>query len=392
MTGVPPACLWGGELPGRELAALLDLLPEARLVGGAVRDTLAGLPIHDIDLASPLPPQIVMTRLREAGVKVVPTGLAHGTVSAILASGAVEITTLRRDIETDGRHAVVAFTNDWRADAARRDFTINAMSLTRDGTLFDYFDGAADLRAGRVRFAGDPPARIAEDYLRVLRYFRFFARYGNTPPDAATLKALRDAAPHLRSLSAERIWSELIRILSAPDPVAAIALADQLGVLRVVIQEGSDAWALTRLVAAGAPNDPLLRLAALLTGDPLRFAIRLKLSLAQRDRLLAIRAAPLLSPGADDATLRRALAETDPTHLIDKSWLGFGPADGAELRARLREMARPVFPLEGRDLLALGVSAGPQVGEILRTVRTWWLDGGCIADAAGCLVEAKTLI
>ena len=374
------------------MAALLDLLPEARLVGGAVRDTLAGLPIHDIDLASPLPPEVVMTRLRGAGVKVVPTGLAHGTVSAILASGPVEITTLRRDIETDGRHAVVAFTSDWRADAARRDFTINAMSMTRDGTLFDYFDGEADLRAGRVLFVGDPAARIAEDYLRVLRYFRFFARYGNIPPDFFTMTALRDAAPRLCSLSAERVWSELLRILSAPGPVAAVAQADQLGVLSVVMPEGFDTAALARLVAAGAPNDPLLRLAALLTGDPLRFAIRLKLSLAQRDRLLAIRAAPLPGPGADDATLRRVLADNDPTHLIDKSWLGFGPAEGTDLRARLRAMARPVFPLEGRDLLALGVAAGPQVGEILRTVRTWWLDGGCIADAAACLREARTMI
>src|SRR5580704_12251193 len=201
------------------LAALLELLPEARIVGGAVRDTLLGRAFVDVDLASPLPPDAVMERLVNAHVKVVPTGLAHGTVAAVLPGRAVEITTLRRDVETDGRHAVVAFTDDWREDAARRDFTINAMSMARDGSVFDYFDGQNDLRAGRVRFVGDPARRIAEDYLRVLRFFRFFAWYGQVEPDAATTAALRDAVPGLTALSVERVWHEFSRILSAPDPV-----------------------------------------------------------------------------------------------------------------------------------------------------------------------------
>ncbi len=165
------------------LGHVWDVLPEARVVGGAVRDALADRAVVDIDLATSRPPADTMAALRQAGVKVVPTGLGHGTVTAVVDGRGFEITTLRRDVETDGRHAVVAFTEDWRLDASRRDFTINAMSMARDGTLFDYFDGTADLQAGRVRFVGDPATRIAEDYLRILRFFRFYARYGRMPPD-----------------------------------------------------------------------------------------------------------------------------------------------------------------------------------------------------------------
>ena len=375
------------------LASLLRLLPEARIAGGAVRDALSGRDPFDIDLASPLPPEAVMERLAAAGLKAVPTGLAHGTVTAVLADRSVEITTLRRDVETDGRHAVVAFTGDWLADAARRDFTINAMSMTPAGDVFDYFGGLDDLRAGRVRFVGDPAARVAEDYLRVLRFFRFFARYGGVEPDTATLTALRDAVPHLAALSAERVWSELTRILSAPDPAAAIALMDRLGVLAAVMPEGTDVSALARLVALGAPEDPLLRTAALLTGDPLAFAVRLKLSLAERDRLLACRTTPLAKPGDDEATLRRMLADTGADVLIDKTWLS-GDKDPAwiSLRERLRTLPKPVFPLEGRDVVALGEPPGPRVGEVLRSVRAWWLDHGCVADARACHDEARRLM
>ena len=384
----PPAFL---SEPG--LAQVLDLLPEARVVGGAVRDTLSGRPLADIDLASPLPPETVMRRLSAAGVKVVPTGLAHGTVTAVVAGKPVEITTLRRDVETDGRHAVVAFTGDWREDAARRDFTINALSMARDGGVFDYFGGTEDLRTGRLRFVGDPARRVAEDYLRVLRFFRFFARYGAMEPDDATLGALRGAVPRLGTLSAERVWHELFRILAAPEPVASVALMRRSGVLAAVAPEGTSVAALTRLVARGAPVDPLLRLAALLTGDVLTFATRLKVSLADRDRLLASRAAPLAKPEDDNATLRRLLADTPADVLIDRIWLsgGDGP-DWDLLRDRLRSMPVPVFPLEGRDIVALGVPPGPPVGELLRAVRAWWLDGGCVADDAACRAEASRLV
>ena len=251
---IPPAFL---SEPA--LAALLDVLPEARIVGGAVRDTLAERNFIDVDLASPLPPDAVMRRLDAAGIKAVPTGLAHGTVTAVLPGRAVEITTLRRDVETDGRHAVVAFTDDWREDAARRDFTINALSMTRDGAVFDYFGGLEDLRAGRLRFVGDPAERVAEDYLRVLRFFRCFARYGGDDPDEATLAALRGGVPGLRTLSAERVWHELKRILAAPDPTASAILMDRLGVLAAVLPEDTDVAALSRLVARATPAGGIAR-------------------------------------------------------------------------------------------------------------------------------------
>src|SRR5208282_1504948 len=196
----------------------------------------------------------------------------------------VEITTLRRDLATDGRHATVAFTDDWRQDAARRDFTINAMSMTRDGAVHDYFGGIADLHAGALRFVGDPAQRIAEDFLRVLRYFRFFARYAARPPEPEVREALRAGIAGLATLSAERVWSELRRILDAPDPAAAVALMAELGVLDAVIPEGADPAALARLIGAGAPVDPLLRVAALLTGEVAPFADRLRLSGAERQR------------------------------------------------------------------------------------------------------------
>ncbi len=375
------------------LAGLLDVLPEARVVGGAVRDTLADRPFVDVDLASPLPPEAAMERLKKAGIAVVPTGLAHGTVTAVLAGRPIEITTLRRDVETDGRHAVVAFTDDWREDAARRDFTINALSMTRDGAIFDYFGGLADLRDGRLRFVGNPADRVAEDYLRVLRFFRFFARYGAVEPDEATLNALRDAVPRLRSLSVERVWNELLRILAAPDPVPAVVLMGRLGVLAAVVPEGADVSALRRVVSRGAPADGLLRLAALLTGDGLTLATRLKLSLAERDRLLALRTVPLARPEDDDAALRRLLADTPAELLVDRTWLAGGDGTAWDLlRERLRSSEAPVFPLEGRDVVSLGVPQGPRVGEILRAVRAWWLDGGCTADRDTCRNEARRLI
>ncbi|HEY1411746.1 MAG TPA: CCA tRNA nucleotidyltransferase [Rhodopila sp.] len=362
------------------LGRVWDALPEARLVGGAVRDALTGRSVADFDLATPRAPDEVMTTLTRAGVKVVPTGLAHGTVTAVVEGRPFEITTLRRDVETDGRHAVVAFTADWRLDASRRDFTINAMSMARDGTVFDYFGGMADLDAGRVRFVGDPATRIAEDYLRVLRFFRFYARYGRVPPDPATLEALRAGVPGLARLSIERVWTELRRILAAADPDEAIGLMNQLGIWAAVLPEAS---AMPRL--APLPADPVLRLAAMLTGDPMSVATRLKLSNEDRDRLARLLATP--HPKGTDADLRRLLADHLPADLVDRTWLD----DDAAVRQRLSGMARPVFPLEGRDVVAAGIPAGPRVGTLLRQVRRWWMNGGCVADRAACLAElAKT--
>ena len=260
--------------------------------------------------------------------------------------------------------------------------------MTRDGAVFDYFGGVDDVRAGRIRFVGDPATRIAEDYLRILRFFRFFARYAAAPAEPAALAAIRAGVPGLAALSAERVWSELHRILAAPDPRTAIALMANLGVLDAIVPEGTDPAGLARLIDANAPADPLLRLAALLTGDPAAFAARLRLSAAERDRLLALRNGPIPNPGDDDNALRRLLADTEPSILIDRGWLAGGVApEWQALRARLAALPRPVFPLEGCDVLALGVLEGPRVGTLLRAVRRWWLDGGCTAPPDACRAE-----
>ncbi|SIR31014.1 MULTISPECIES: CCA tRNA nucleotidyltransferase [Acidiphilium] len=363
------------DYPG--LATLWRAIPEARIVGGAVRDQLAGRGIADIDLASPLPPDAVVARLEAAGLRAIPTGLAHGTITALVGAQSFEITTLRRDVETDGRHAVIAFIDDWREDAARRDFTINAMSIDRAGTLHDYFGGAADLAAGIVRFVGDPALRITEDYLRILRFFRFFARYASAAPDPAALAAIRALHPGLVQLSAERVWQEIKKILAAPDPCGALHLMRDTGVLAAILPEAGLLGGLEDMIAAGAPADPLLRFAGLVMVDP-ALAARLKLSEAERSRLALIQAAPLLGADADDAVLRRALADWTAESLIDRIWLA-GGVEYAALRARLAAMARPVFPLKGRDVLALGVAPGPAVGELLAALRAWWLEHGCVA-------------
>jgi len=375
------------------LRKVLAALPEARIVGGAVRDALAGPPVVDVDLATPRHPEAVAAALSAAGIRSLPTGLDHGTITALADGKSFEVTTLRRDEATDGRHATVAFTTDWREDAARRDFTINAMSMTPDGGVHDYFGGRADLAAGRVRFVGEPGQRIAEDFLRILRFLRFHARYGRGEPDGVALAAIAAGVPGLARLSAERVWSELRRILAAPDPRAAVALMARLGVLRAVLPESADCDGLAELVARAAPAEPLLRLAALLSGETGAGAIealaeRLRLSGAERDRLLALRAPPVPDPTMDDAALRRLLADEPADILIERAWLAEDDRSGwAQLRARLAAMPRPRFPLEGRDALALGMAPGPAVGEALRAVRAWWRRGGCVADAMACRAE-----
>ena len=359
---------------------LLAVLPDARLVGGCVRDALAARPGADIDLATPQQPGQVADALAAAGIRPIPTGLAHGTLTAVLDGRPFEVTTLRRDVLTDGRHAEVAWTADWREDAARRDFTINAMSLAPDGALHDYFDGLDDLRRGRVRFVGKAAERVAEDYLRILRFFRFQARYGAGPPDPCALAAITAGVPGIARLSAERVWSELKRILQAPDPSGALDLMAATGVLAATMPEGADPPR-----AAGLPPDPVLRVAALLTGDPAAFAARLRLSVAETVRLRAL-AGP--APYGDDADLRRQLADTDPDVLVARSLLARQPE---AVRVRIRGIARPVFPLEGRDVVALGIPPGPAVGALLRRARAWWLAGGCVATPEECASELARL-
>ncbi len=377
---------------GDGVAEVWAAVPQARIVGGAVRDRLAGQAVVDVDFASPLTPKAVVARLRAAGLKAVPTGLAHGTVTAVVAGRGFEITTLRRDVETDGRHAVVAFTDDWEADAARRDFTINAMSMDREGTVYDYFGGRADLAAGVVRFVGEARSRIGEDYLRILRFFRFFVRYGGSP-DAEAVAAIEEMREGIFRLSAERIWIELKRILLADDPRAALALMMRTGVLALAVPEAESLEAMDALVARVAPADPLLRVAALLGGQVAPFAARLKLSHEELERVAALAVPGGLRPEADDADLRRALADDTAEILIGRSWLAQDETPGWDgLRRRLSETARPVFPLQGRDLVALGIPAGPRMGKILAAVRQWWLAGGCVADLAACRDQAMLAV
>jgi poly(A) polymerase/tRNA nucleotidyltransferase (CCA-adding enzyme) len=370
-------------------AAVLRALPGARVVGGAVRDLLAGRPVHDVDVAVALPPEDAARRLREAGVKVFETGLAHGTVTAVLEHQPVEVTSLRRDLVTDGRHAEVAWSTDWREDAARRDFTVNAMSMDAGGHVWDYFGGRDDLAAGRVRFVGDPATRMAEDYLRLLRFFRFQARYGRGAPDPAALAAIREAVPGLARLSAERVWMELKRLLEAPDPSGALALMREAGVLPAILPEAGEPAPLLRLLRAGAPAEPMLRLSALLApgSDAEALARRLRFSVAEAERLRALHdPAPRPAPVLEGDALRRWLAQAPQGLAADLAWAAEA-ADGedrAPLRARIAATSRPVFPLQGRDALAAGIPPGPAVGQALARVRRWWLEGGCTAGAEAC--------
>lgn len=363
---------WMATISG--LHAVLAAVPGARLVGGCVRDRMAGRVAADIDLATPDSPERVIARLEAAGLRAIPTGIAHGTVTALSDGRGFEITTLRRDVETDGRHALVAFTDDWREDAARRDFTINAMSLTPEGELYDYFGGLADLKAGRVRFVGVPSQRIAEDYLRILRYFRFFARYATMIDDAA-VAAISQGVPGLARLSAERVWSELQRILGTPAPDRALELMAQTGVLRAVVPEAM------RVRVDALPALPVLRLAALVRGETAAVAARLKLSGEEAALLHALQGP---APSGDDADLTRLLADIPASVLMGRVWLAGGDAG---LRARLAALPVPVFPVQGRDLIAAGLRPGPELGQSLARLRAWWLEGGCVAEKASVLAQ-----
>lgn len=360
-----------------DLAALVAALgaDNVRWVGGAVRDTLLGHDVRDIDAATPLEPATVIDRLRAAGIRTVPTGIDHGTVTAILHGGPVEITTLRRDVSTDGRRATVAFARDWREDAARRDFTINALYAAPDTLeIFDWFGGLGDLAAQRVRFIGDARQRIREDHLRILRYFRFQARFG-AELDAEAEGACAELAATLKGLSRERIAGELLNLLGLPDPADTVARMLTLGVLSVVLPEAGPKGieALRRLVAneraAGVTPNPIRRLAALLPALPAvaeTVAARLRLSKAQRERIT--RAAARC---AEDAQQPRALAYREGIDCaIDRLLLA-----GADV-APLIGWQVPELPLRGGEIVERGIAAGPEVARTLRQVESRWIDEG----------------
>lgn len=362
---------------------------DARVVGGAVRNAVMGLPVGEIDAATPETPDVVTARLSRAGVRAIPTGLDHGTVTALIGARSFEITSLRRDTACDGRHAAVEFTTDWAEDARRRDFTFNAMSVRGDGTLFDPFGGVADAEEGRVRFVGDPADRIQEDYLRILRLFRFFAWYGRVAIDPATLAACRTHAAGLARLSAERVQAELVKILAAPSPAPVLTLMRDCGVLAVVLPEAGDVHRLAALnrveSAVAAPTDWRRRLAVVITAvDAEPLAQRLKLSSADRQRLARLTAAePLLDAATPRAPLRAALYRCGPDLVYDRLLLGWAharmlaaPGDDQRWRDQLQHVAdwQPqALPVSGGDVLALGVMQGPRVGEILSAVENWWM-------------------
>lgn len=345
-----------------------------RFVGGAVRDTLLGLPVSDLDLATALLPDEVSRRVGAAGFKAVPTGIAHGTVTAVLPSGPVEVTTLRRDVDTDGRRATVAFTDDWREDAARRDFTINALSADPiDGRIHDYFGGAEDVKSGLVRFIGDPLARIAEDHLRILRFFRFHARFGQGAPDAAGLAACTERANDLMALSRERIAQELLKLLAVNDPVPTVALMAAQGIFAPVLPEidAESVGRLKRLVEReGAQGgDAIRRLAALLPADPAladQVGARLKLSNAQRKRLVS--AAEPGEPGPARALAQTIGIEPARDRLLLRS------AEPAPGLAALEGWTPPRLPIGGGDLVAMGLSAGPVVAATLQAIERQWVE------------------
>jgi len=357
-----------------DLLALVEALgaDNARYVGGAVRDTLLGLAVKDIDVATPLEPRDVIARLDAAGIRNVPTGIEHGTVTAVLPGGPVEITTLRHDVSTDGRRATIAFARDWRDDAARRDFTINALyAEPESGEIFDWFGGINDLRDRRVRFIGDARQRIREDHLRILRYFRFQARFGSQPADSESESACAELAATLKGLSRERIGMEMLNLLGLPDPAPTVARMAELGVLAVILPEG-DAAALGQLVAEERKQhvapDAIRRLAALLPAEAAlaeQVSSRFRLSGAQRKRLVS--AANRGGPIADARALAYRLGLEEA---VDRLLL-----EGHEISS-LHNWIIPVFPLKGGQIVAAGVTAGPEVARVLQAVEARWVAEG----------------
>ncbi|CAN5142432.1 CCA tRNA nucleotidyltransferase [soil metagenome] len=363
------------------LCAVLGGDGKARFVGGAVRDSLIGLPVKDIDIATLHEPREAMERLKASGIRVVPTGLAHGTVTAVLPRGPVEITTLRHDVSTDGRRATVAFAQDWREDAARRDFTMNALYAEPvTGALHDYFGGRADLLAARVRFIGDARERIDEDHLRILRYFRFLARFGHADAASADYAACVDKAPTIMALSRERVADELLRILGTADPVPALRLMVEGGIFSPIIPEiGPEGVArvaslIDREAAMGEAPDGLLRLAALLPPDAVvaeKVASRLKLSNKARVRI----STALGEPTRDTLNEARTLAYLlGMRGALDQIALGraLTPQDAALLRG----WEIPRLPVGGGDLIARGLSAGTKVAQMLRALEDRWIAAG----------------
>jgi poly(A) polymerase len=401
-------------IAARETQAVLDALEAAggpdcaRFVGGCVRNTLIGAPVSDIDIATVLAPAKVIAALKAAGIKSVPTGVEHGTVTAVAGGKPFEITTLRRDVETDGRRAVVAFTDDWLTDAKRRDFTLNALYAHRNGEIFDPTGhGVADARAGRIVFVGEPVARIREDYLRILRFFRFLAWYGQGPADDAALAACEALKDQVASLAAERTSKELLKLLAADDPREAVALMARTGVLSVVIPGPLDLDRFAGLVEVETDQlfetDAVLRLAALLPDDQVGaagLAERLRLSNADRDRLVAaLSPTPALKSWMSPREIRRTVYRLGAQAFRDRAKLAWASAGRTATTPQWRGMialgegwSAPTFPLTGEDVIKAGAPKGPMVGQVLREVEEWWIDHDFIDDPLSAVEKLKSIV
>jgi poly(A) polymerase len=415
MTSVSGETWFSDPALTRVLALLNGDGGEARVAGGAVRNSLMGLPVADVDIATTLRPQAVVERAKAVGIKAVPTGIEHGTVTLVIDGVPFEVTTLRRDVATDGRHAEVAFGTDWQADAERRDLTINALYATQDGAVIDLVNGLPDIESRTVRFIGDAATRIAEDHLRILRFFRFFALYGSGRPDAEGLKACARAKESLARLSAERVWSETKKLLGAPDPGRALLWMRQAGVLTEILPE-TEKWgidAIPGLIEAekafGWTPDALLRLAAMVPADRerlKRLAERLRLSKAEAATLDYWASAPEIAPKLAETAFDRLLYRNGPQGLVMRLRLALsaararGPGDPAALAfaglcqrllARAGKWRKPSFPLTGGDVLAAGVPAGPKVGAALSAIEDAWVAGNFHESRAKLLARLEVL-
>lgn len=362
-----------------------------RFVGGAVRDSLLGLAVTDVDMATKHPPDQVCTMLEKAGIKVIPTGLAHGTVTAVWQKKTCEITTLRRDIETDGRHAKIVFTDDWWEDASRRDFTINALYATPDGRIFDPFDGMADLEAGIIRFIGDPELRIKEDALRILRFFRFSARFGFSL-DEAGLLACRVHADDIKSLSHERVRDEILKLLTVPDPRSFVGTMHDLNILPSLDPGEPDVSGFDELVAveleAGQFVLPIIRLETLYSSSSCRHIARyFRLSGQQEKYMQSVR---------DARQAVEAAAQLEPvlyqygTAVVAEVLKTFDSPRREEFFRALTHWRSPSFPVAGHDLIALGIEPGEVMGAKLKAMEQRWIDSGFTMSKQELLLDQQS--
>jgi poly(A) polymerase len=370
---------------------------KARVVGGAVRNALLHRPVHEVDIATTAPPEDTMRLARAAGLGAYPTGIDHGTATVVADGQSFEVTTLRRDVETDGRRAVVAFTNDWTEDASRRDFTINALYCDLDGNIYDPVGGAlADIRKRRVRFIGDAEARIREDYLRILRFFRFSAQYGNGQIDPTGLAAAEALKDGLILLSAERVSAEMLKLLAAPGAPDVLGVMYDAGILQLAIRTQIEPDRFARLTAIeaalGEAPDPITRLAALAVihpGDEVFLANQLRLSNADAHRIAAaLESDPGIDPHTPEVTGRAALYRLGPENFRRAVRLAWARSGASPTAANWRSRAllpdrwkASKMPVSGSDVMALGVAQGVAVGSVLQAFEKWWIDKDFPSDA-----------